>query len=216
MSLLTMLQSRKKFTAEQMAKRFDVSIRTIYRDLRTLEEAGVPIGAEAGIGYFLADGYTLPPLNIKEEEAFAVITAQKFIENQGDQSLKDHYKSLTEKVGAILKPKQKEKLELLSERLAPSQKKETAKSKDLSIIQSALSQREVLEIGYRGGDQKYTERPIEPLAIYYTLEAWILVAQCRLRNDLREFRLDRIQTIKNTHQEFAPRFFRLEDYFKKV
>lgn len=215
MSILTLLQARTLITAEEMAQRFEVSIRTIYRDLRVLEEAGVPIGAEAGKGYFLADGYSLPPINISEEEAFAVITAQNFVENQGDTSLQENYRSLSAKVAALLKTSQKEKLERIQSQISPSLTSKKAKSSLLGKVQSALGDRQVLKISYQGADGSYTEREVESLGLYYTLEAWILVAYCRLRNDKREFRLDRILKADSTGEEFPPKFFRLEDYFKR-
>jgi len=78
-SILTQLQSKKVITAKKIADRFEISLRTVYRDIKTLQGAGVPIGSENGMGYFIVDGYSLPPIMITEEEANALIIFQKGI-----------------------------------------------------------------------------------------------------------------------------------------
>lgn len=79
-AILIQLQSKKIVRAQEIADRFEISLRTVYRDIRALEEAGVPIGAEAGIGYFLMEGYNLPPVRFSKEEAGSILMATKLAE----------------------------------------------------------------------------------------------------------------------------------------
>ena len=105
------LQSKRGGKAEEIAKRFEISLRTVYRDIRALEEAGVPIGAEAGLGYFIIDGYQLPPVMFTREEAAALLTGEKLLEKLTDKSLATNYSTAMKKVRAVMKTTDKEFLE---------------------------------------------------------------------------------------------------------
>lgn len=107
-AIFIQLQSKKFIRAKDIADRFNVSIRTVYRDVQTLVEAGVPIGTEAGIGYYIIDGYRLPPVMHTKEEVTAFLTAEKLIEKFTDNSTDSNFKSGMMKIRAILKtPKKK-------------------------------------------------------------------------------------------------------------
>lgn len=214
-ALLTMLQSRKVLTAAQMAERFDVSVRTIYRDLRVLEEAGIPIGAEAGEGYFLADGYRLPPLQVSEMEAFAILIANTLLQRHGDQSVKEAFSSLSDKVSNLLPSDQKERLGQLDLKMGTSLPSRNKKEAQLLKIQKAIVEYQVLHLKYLDSAGKWSERDVEPLGLYFTVESWVMVAHCRLRKDEREFRVDRIQEILEKDEHFALRPFALQRYFQK-
>src|SRR6201996_7038224 len=97
-AILVQLQSRKVVKAQDIADRFRISLRTVYRDIRTLEEAGIPVLGEAGIGYSIMDGYRLPPVMFTKEEATAFLTAEKFMEKLTDASTGTNYKSAMYKV----------------------------------------------------------------------------------------------------------------------
>jgi len=215
-AILVKLQSKKIIQASELADKFQVSIRTIYRDMLALSDAGVPIGAEAGTGYFLVDGYSLPPVMFTEKEANALITAYKIIQTNNDESLISDYQEAIEKVKAILNSTQKEKLELLEKRIiGPPPFKKIPISTNLATIQKAITDFRVLEIQYTAASKEYTKRAIEPLGVYFTSNIWVLIAYCRLRKDYREFRTDRIINLIETSELFPPKFFTLEDYFKK-
>ena len=95
-SILIQLQSKKIIPAKEIAQRFNISLRTVYRDIRTLEEAGIPIGSEAGKGYFLVEGFLLPPVMFTAAEVGALITAGKFLNCHGDESfIKDFDSAIT-------------------------------------------------------------------------------------------------------------------------
>jgi predicted DNA-binding transcriptional regulator YafY len=214
-AILVKLQSKKIVQAAELADRFDVSIRTIYRDMQALTDAGVPIGAEAGIGYYLVDGYSLPPIMFTEKEANALLTASKIIKTNNDQSLIDEYQEAIEKVIAVLKTTQKEKLKILDERMFTYNKNAIQPSTSLSVIQQAITNFRVLEIQYIKASGAYSKRQIEPLGAYFTNNTWIMIAYCRLRKNYREFRTDRIINLIETQEFFSSQHFSLEDYYKK-
>ncbi|WP_299677303.1 YafY family protein [uncultured Tenacibaculum sp.] len=134
-AILIQLQSKKVVKAKEIAERFEISLRTVYRDIKTLQDSGVPIGSENGVGYFIVDGYNLPPISLTEEEANSLIIFETFIKNQGDKSLSENFNSLFIKIKATLKNYQKEKVELLSSRTFNFQKDEIIESNWLSDIQ---------------------------------------------------------------------------------
>src|SRR5476651_2711767 len=112
-AILIQLQSRRVVKAADIAERFNISLRTVYRDVRTLEEAGIPLIGEAGVGYSIMDGYRLPPVMFTREEATAFLTAEKFVEKLTDASTNAQYQSAMYKVRAILKTSEKDALENL-------------------------------------------------------------------------------------------------------
>src|SRR6201995_1545562 len=107
-AILIQLQSRRVVKASDIADRFGISLRTVYRDIKTLEEAGVPIIGEAGVGYSIVDGYRLPPVMFTREEATAFLTAEKFVEKLTDTSTASHYQSAMYKVRAVIKTSEKD------------------------------------------------------------------------------------------------------------
>src|SRR6185295_2389867 len=110
LALILFLQLRRVVTAEQMAAHFELSVRTIYRDLAALGEAGVPIMAEAGVGYALMRGYHLPPVNFTAEEASALVTGGMLIEQFTDASVKNQMQGALQKVRAVLPAEHQERI----------------------------------------------------------------------------------------------------------
>jgi predicted DNA-binding transcriptional regulator YafY len=218
-AILTQLQSKRIVTAKSIAERFQISLRTVYRDIKTLQEAGVPIGAENGVGYFIVDGYQLPPVQFTEEEANALITAEKLVLQKKEKSLTDNYTSALTKIKAVLRNSQKEKVELLTNRIGADAKyTNTPKSNFLAIIQKAIIEATILQLTYQSlYKNEITKRTIKPLAFYFTENDWILVAYCNLRNALREFRLDKIQQLQITEEHFSDfKDFDLTNYFTQT
>ena len=215
-AILIQLQSKKFVTAKEIAERFEISLRTVYRDIRTLQEAGVPIGSENGVGYFIVDGYRLPPISLTEEEANSLIVSEVFIKNQGDKSLSKNFNSLLIKIKATLKNFQKENVELLSARTLTFRKGVIIESNWLSDIQNAISSKTQVNISYNSlYKEELTKRNIEPQAIYFTNNVWIVIAFCHLRDELREFRIDRIIHLNSTLLPFEKlKNFSLQEYFE--
>ena len=204
-AILTQLQSKRIITANQLAERHNVSIRTIYRDIRTLEKSGIPIITEEGKGYSIMEGYHLPPVLFTEDEANALITAEQLISKNKDQSFSENVSSAIEKIKAILRYSQKGNADLLADRIYfGGNTKEERTSNNLMRIQSAITQYEVLKITYTSSENKRTVRSIEPFAIYSIHGNFLLIAFCRLRDAFRAFRIDFIETLIPEGETFTP------------
>lgn len=220
-AMLIQLQSKRIVKAQEIADRFEISLRTVYRDIRALEEAGVPIGAEAGVGYYLMDHYHLPPVMLTVDEASALLFGEKLIEKMSDQKIKDDFCSALYKIKAILKPSEKDYLEKLHNRIAVynySQWGEKFKQLYLNEIQQALVNKQVLEILY---EAKYAEEPalrqVEPIGLCHYGTRWHLLAWCRLRSDYRDFRLDRIQSLRVSNEGFkGKQHLSIEEYMSSI
>jgi predicted DNA-binding transcriptional regulator YafY len=215
-SILLLLQSKRLVTANSIAQKFDISTRTAYRDIKALEEAGVPILTEEGKGYSLMEGYMLPPVMFSESEANALITAEQLIAQNKDASFVKEYTEALAKIKAVLKYNTKDKANLLSERIQfrVNPDKETT-SNYLSAIQLAITNLKLTEIIYSAENKQITKRIIEPLALYSTQENWVLIAYCRLRKEKRAFRLDRIEKLNLLNENFKPSDFTLQQYFEE-
>jgi len=214
-AILTQLQTKRILTSTTLAEKFGVSVRTIYRDIKALEQAGVPILTEDGKGYSLMEGYRVPPVMFTENEANALITAEQLVLKNRDSSLIKEYTGAVNKIKAVLLYSTKEKADLLSKRIAVSPvMSDTNTSNSLSLIQNALTTFKVLNIIYHseGKDEK-TKRSIEPFALYYNLqESWTLIAYCRLRKDFRMFSLVRILKLETLDLSFTPHKMTLKEY----
>ncbi len=214
-SILIHLQSSRVINATQLSEKFSVSIRTIYRDIRALEEAGIPIITEEGKGYSLMEGYRIPPVMFTEQEALALITAEQLVLANKDTSFIRDYADATSKIKAILRSSAREKIHLLTERMEirPNSTKYT--SHLLSTIQLALTNHQLVSIKYNDEFNAATERQVEPFALYSEGEKWILFAFCRLRKDFRAFRLDRIKQLSTLDEKFKSHQMTLPQFFEK-
>ncbi len=215
-SILIQLQSKRLTTAREIAKRFEVTNRTIYRDIQTLRLAGVPIGEEEGKGYFLVEGYRLPPVMFTMEEARALVTTSKILNYHTEDSLKQNYESALLKIKAVLSLNNKDKLELLDSRIG-FQKPWAPASLNLDTIQHAITESEKLKIIYQSrGEEQTTERTIHPYAVYFSGAVWSTIAFCELRQEIREFRLDRIKELQLQQTRFQPdKSFSMEHYLEE-
>lgn len=206
-AIVTQLQSKRQTKAEEIATRFSVSLRTVYRDMRALEEAGIPIIGEAGRGYSLVEGYRLPPVMFTQEEARAFLVAEKIFEKVTDKGSSDHFRSAILKIKAVLRTAEKDRLEVLAPQVEVirmrNQLQAGKKSEFLQTILDSLSNQNLIEIIYTTFEEEKTaKRVIEPVGVYYSFEQWYLIAWCRLRNDYRNFRIDRIQELRLLDEKY--------------
>ncbi|MDC1161913.1 HTH domain-containing protein [Tenacibaculum sp.] len=216
LSILTQLQSKRITTAKELALKHHVSTRTIYRDIKTLENSGFPLITEEGKGYSLMDGFYFPPMQLNEKEANALITAEKLIECNKDHSLIDAYKEAMYKIKAILRYKEKDKTDLLSKRIIFRNNREKERTSNLvALLQPTITNFQICEMEYHSLAQKTTHRSIEPFAIYSTQNNWLLIAFCRLRNEFRKFRVDCIIKLVITNKNFKSHEMTLQEYFEK-
>lgn len=215
-AIITQLQSKRLITAKYLAEKHNVSIRTIYRDIRTLEKSGIPIVTEEGKGYSIMEGYHLPPVLFTEDEANALITVEQLAIHNKDRSLSENVSSAIEKIKAILRYSQKGNADLLAGRIYFGGHQNVKKSSNnLMQIQSAITQYKVLTIDYLSSEAKSTIRSIEPFAIYSINGDFLLIAFCRLRNDFRHFRIDFIKKLVVKNQTFNPHNMTIQEYFEK-
>ncbi|MFK7784678.1 MAG: helix-turn-helix transcriptional regulator [Crocinitomicaceae bacterium] len=216
-SILTLLKSKRLLTATELSERFDVSIRTIYRDIRKLEDAGVPIITIEGKGYSLMDGYSVAPVQFTEKEANSLITAQNLVKQTQDQSFIADFTEAMTKVKSVFKTSILEKSERLDTKIHVFENYwEDLSSNALSEIQLAITHLKCMEINYqKANDPNISFRKIEPYTLISTNRKWLLVAWCYLREDYRSFRVDRIKHFKVLNEQFEDRNFVLLDYFKQ-
>ena len=220
-AILIHLQTKRVVKAEEISDRFEISLRTVYRDVKALMEAGVPIGSEAGKGYFIVDGYHLPPVMFNQEEASALLTAGKLVEKMTDDSIRKAYESALLKIKAVLNSSEKDHLENLQSSIAvfrmPDHQPDFP-NRYMADIQKAISKRNVLSLSYYTVQkQEHTTRFAEPIGVVYYSGQWHLIAWCRLRNGYRDFRIDMIQALHNTGEIFDPRnHFTLQEYFNSL
>jgi len=214
-SILIQLQTKRLITASTLADKFGVSIRTIYRDIRALEQSGVPILTEDGKGYTLMEGYKIPPVTFTESEANALITAEQFVLKNKDASFIKDYTEAISKIKSVLRQSVKENANLLSDRVAISQNNTFDRTSNyLSSLQLALTNFNLTTIEYQKLDTgETTKRTVEPFALLSTRENWLLVAWCRLRKAFRIFRLDRIKNLQIQNDKFEPHKMTLKEYF---
>jgi len=197
MAMVVRLQSRRVVRAEDLAADFEISVRTVYRDLVALGEAGIPITAEAGVGYSLVKGYHLPPVMFTPEEASALSIGGKLVEHLTDASLRKQMDSALVKIRSVLPRDRQDYLDRLERSTAVVSRGLTPiarlSSEALIPIQRALAERRVLAMDYQGIQRRdLTRRQVEPLGLVYYSDNWHLIAYCRLRRDVRDFRTDRI------------------------
>jgi predicted DNA-binding transcriptional regulator YafY len=218
-AILIQLQTKKVVKAEEIADRFEISLRTVYRDVKALMEAGVPIGSEAGKGYFIVDGYHLPPVMFNQEEASAMLTAGKLVEKMTDNSIRTAYESALLKIKSVLNNSEKDHLENLQSSIQvlrlPDQNTSYS-NQFMADVTKAVSHKQVLRIEYVSGKtQEETTREVEPIGILHYSGRWHLIAWCKLRNGYRDFRIDIIKTMKPTGATFDARHhYTLEEYVK--
>jgi predicted DNA-binding transcriptional regulator YafY len=217
-AILIHLQSKKWVTAGEIANRFGISLRTVYRDIKGLDEAGVPIGAEAGKGYFLVDGYRLPPVMFTREEAGAMLMAEKMVEKFTDKSVNQHYQSAMYKIKSVLPDTEKQFISDLYSNIevffTPSG---DSPNNFISVIQQSLVNKQILHIEYCSiSKDELTCREIEPLGLCFYSISWHLIAYCRLRNEYRDFRIDRIKSLNLGPEKFKLReTITVREYFQK-
>ncbi|MDP4255335.1 MAG: YafY family protein [Bacteroidota bacterium] len=200
-AMLTHLQSKKKVTASEMAGRFRISLRTVYRDIKALEGSGVPVIGEAGSGYTIMEGYRLPPVMFTQEEASALMLGAKLAERFTDSCVRRHYAAALFKIKAVLRSADKEYIDDLTDHIEVSAAHTAGMEgaqQNLSAVQQAIVQKKVLHLAYHAGAgsrEAQTLRDVEPIGLWYYGSAWHMIAWCRLRKGYRDFRLSRMQRI---------------------
>jgi len=220
-AILIQLQSQRVVKAQDIADRFGISLRTVYRDIRSLEGAGIPILGEAGVGYSIMEGYRLPPAMLTREEASAFLTAEKFVSTMTDNATREAYRSALFKIRSILRSEEQDFLEDLEENIEVFPNNAGIDGRPqrrfMPIILNAISAKEVMYLEYVAAyNGKKTEREIEPVGVFYTNDCWHMIAWCRLREAYRDFRLDRIVELRRREEFFKQTHPTLQEYLAKI
>jgi len=213
-----LLQSRRVITAAQLADHFGITERTVYRDLVALAETGVPVVGEAGVGYSLSKrNYHLPPVMFSPHEALALVTGGLLSESMTDASMREATRSAVGKVVAVLPSDLQDRIERLGKTMRVQTHSQSENTVPLGEIQMALAQNQVLHLHYHGAARdKTTQRSVEPLGLVFYLDHWHLFAWCRLRDDVRDFRVDRIVQCQALPETAAARpDFDIGEYFER-
>lgn len=215
-AILTQLQTKRLLTSTALANQFSVSVRTIYRDIKALEQSGIPVLTVDGKGYTLMEGYKIPPIMFTESQANALILAEQLVLKNKDTSFIKDYAEAIDKIKAVLGNSTKDKVNLLADRTRFNQNINGERnSSNLSDLQFALTNFYLTKIDYTNEASQSTKRLIEPFALLSTKENWLLVAWCRLRGEFRYFRLDRIKKLEILTEKFSPHQMTLQEYFDK-
>jgi len=189
--IIQVLRRRRLTTAAQLAERLEVSERTVYRDIRDLEQSGVPIVGEAGVGYRLGKDFELPPLMFNVDEVQALVLGARMVESWGDDELRNAAKSAVTKIEAVLPPARRDRVRQTA-LFALSFRAEPKVRAAVGTLRKAVDGRRKARLRYADKDDAVTERVVLPLGLYFWGSTWTLGAWCELRRDFRNFRLDRI------------------------
>lgn len=210
LALVLSLQSQGIQRAEDLADQFEVSKRTIYRDLEALAQAGIPIVAVPGQGYHLLEGYFLPPLTFNEEEATVLVLGIDFVADQMDVGYQAASLSAKQKIEAVLSATLRSGVKDLQESIAflPSRRELPEHRHRLQILRRALVSRRSVRLCYttrhpQPGAEAVQIREVDPYGLVYFKDAWFLIGHCHLRADLRHFRLDRIDRLEVLDRSFV-------------
>lgn len=218
-AILIQLQSKKIVKAQELADRFDCSLRTIYRDIRTLEASGVPIYSEAGVGYALMEGYRLPPVMFTREEVSSFIAAEKLIQKFTDPVLGNHYASAMYKLKSVLRNSDKDWLSNIESRVIMQTAEPMFHDNSpntLNVLFESIAEKKQILLSYKTfGKDELTERNLEPVGVFHDNNNWYFLGFCHLRKDYRQFRTDRIQNLKKTDLDFTIEHDSLETYLNK-
>ena len=202
--ILTLLQSKKYVTGENIAEKFHLSVRSVYRDVKALREQGIPVSFEPYRGYFIVNGYFLQPVSFSTEEANALLLMESIVSGFADKSIQQHYSTALTKVKSVLRSSQKDSIELLANSIkfqAPPCFIQHFEY--LASIQQAISGRRVVEIEYTNLQKEVSKRKAEPIGLVFYAFNWHLIGWCHLKKNYRDFRVSRILRLQCTGEEFT-------------
>jgi len=201
-----LLQSKSVVTSSELTDRFDTSLRTIYRDLKALELAGVPILNEPGVGYSLIEGYRIQPSRFTQEEILSLMLAEKMMQTHETRQIKRYFDAAMIKIKGSFMGQQKHDLLRLEDKLHFNNDL-TANDylpNVIDVLLNATLKQKIANIAYiKINDTDTTSRQVEPVGVFYENNFWYVIAWCHLRNDYRNFRLDRIKKVSLADDGFT-------------
>ncbi|SFI36422.1 helix-turn-helix transcriptional regulator [Jannaschia pohangensis] len=193
--LVQTLRDGKLWTAARLAEAMEVSERTVYRDIADLMASGVPIEGAAGVGYLMRDGYDLPPLMFSEAESTALALGARLVAAWGGERMAQNAREALTKIEAVL-PRPHVVQEALDRLGAIPQDLATEARGRIDVLDAAIRDAVMVTLVYQDAGGTPSTRLVEPLGQWFWGQTWTLVAWCRLREDFRMFRLDRIVSLE--------------------
>lgn len=200
--IVQMLRTHRCLTAAQIAESLEVSVRTIYRDVQDLSLSGIPIISETGTGYRLDKNYNLPAVTFTENELESLILGARMVQAWSDRQLASEATRALQRIESILPMQLKAAFET-TELMVPAFHIFSDVAENLPIIRKAIKTSHKIELDYRKQDGEFSTRTIWPLGLFFWGKVWTLVAWCELRNDFRQFRIDRMKKITPTPTRFS-------------
>lgn len=187
-----------------LADELGISLRTLYRDIATLQQQGAHIEGGAGLGYVLRPGFELPPLMFSLEEIEALVLGMRWVGRRGDRRLMGAARDVLAKVGAVLPPALREELETSTLLIGPAPASDVPDAL-LEQVRDVIRREHRVQLGYRDADGQASQRVVWPFALGYFEQARVLVAWCELRQATRHFRLDRVEALQDFGQRYPRR-----------
>ncbi|MBT1062139.1 YafY family transcriptional regulator [Bowmanella sp. Y26] len=215
LSLLQLLRShRYPVSGTQLAERLDISLRTLYRDIASLQSQGAEIVGEAGVGYVLRPGFMLPPLMFSEEELEAIVLGISWVAARTDQTLGMNARSALDKITAVLPQELRETLDSHTLLVGPAAHLD--EQVDAAQLRTLIRTEHKAEIRYLDLKGQASTRTIWPFALGYFEQVRIVVAWCEKRQAFRHFRADRILSLVPSNQRYPQRRQQLLKQWRKV
>jgi predicted DNA-binding transcriptional regulator YafY len=206
--LLALLQALRRYrqpvSGRRLAEELGVSIRTLYRDIASLQAQGAEIEGEPGMGYVLRPGFMLPPLMFSEDEIEALVLGSRWVWDRADARLAAAARNALAKIADVLPSDLRENLET-SSLLVGSATPRPAESIDLALVRAAIRSERKLVIAYRDAFERETERTVWPIALGFFDRVRVVAAWCELRGGYRHFRTDRIAALTPTDTRYPRR-----------
>ncbi|MGN0003159.1 MAG: helix-turn-helix transcriptional regulator [Sphingobacterium composti] len=217
LSIYFYLQSKPLVKAQDLADKYEVSLRTIYRDIKSLEQAGVPIIGEAGYGYSLMHTYKIQPINFTEQEALSFGVAEKLMQHYLDKEMGEHFSNALLKMKGVLRFADKENVADLDSKVLINKQKhflnENVPTALATLFESMVKKRQI-HLHYKSIESNSQERNIEVIGVFQEGQFWYFMAYCHLREEVRQFRLDRIEHIRLTDERYTQQFMPLNVYLE--
>lgn len=199
--IIQLVRGRRLTTAAFLAKRLEVSERTIYRDVSDLLRQGVPLEGEAGVGYRLGAGFDLPPMMFTQDEAKALVASVRMAQVWMDPVLARGAEDALGKILSVLPVEARVAAEALALYAPPGGLSDSAQ-RTLQVLREAVQEKRKVFLTYLDLNEQASERTVRPLGCFYWGKVWTLAAWCERRNDFRSFRVDRVAGVKRLEEGF--------------
>lgn len=218
LGMITLLQTKKFVSAEKISDKFKISKRTVYRDVKAICEQGISVGVEPYKGYFIVDGYFLPPVLFTNDEANAMLLTESLVKGFADKSISKHYSNALDKIKAGLKQVDKDKLEIMQDAIKFQLPARLDNDYEyLSVLQLAVSNKKIIAIEYKNNKEEVSKREIESIGLIFYAFSWHLIGWCHHRKAYRDFKVSRIIQVKDTDIPFKKnKHIPLAEYMKEL